>query len=747
VRSPKVFLLSTPLSLIPAPLLGVPVLHGYLTNSGIDCNSSDLNIRFIHWLLNDRTLLDGFASEAVKGFKQIQELPVLTEHNAMNLMHSAARMSLIPPEIIDKHFGSKAVLGLPGQIASSMTGSSKNPWEAHMPCFATALGMLGLVPNDSGGGISESRALENRQVSFNAFLNTSEVKTILRKAAGCDVVGISTPFWLQQKEYAYRLAEEIRKLNPEAFIILGGSGLTIMAKYILDEIMESGVVDAVGLYQGELTLCMLAECIAKGEKIDKVPDLIIFDHEKKIYTYTEHLPAVHPDLLPIPVFNHDELEMYQKLSGDVLPDKRVPIMISRGCYWDKCAFCSDSQCRHPETSPHEVRNPEKVLDDIQMLQKLHGISYFYLITSAMSPSWGRKFAKGVILRGITAKFWAYTRALGEEAADSAYFELLKKAGFDVITCGVESTVDRVLSAISKGNGRTEITNTIQGLNKAGVRTKFNLIADIPPSTYEDAKLNWEYIIDNLPYINDLSVFTFLLHQGSKMADYPEKFNIKVITEKDGSRRELYPGTIAHINPFYENSRAKEIVHRTKNLSNDLQFFQLTENVRNVIDSPDFSWNDSTIMFRPFTAIPSRFPLFDTGQKDVYIVFLGDMFNYIVIPAVFADFLEIYKQGVQSPVHFEKLYQAFEAGMEAYASRNRGAKREGLAQRMLLRMAREGYILDIKTSQALPGKQDTKPSKFNLRENFPRASGRYPSTERPFEFGTFPFAMVLSTLMI
>lgn len=740
MRSTKVFLFSTPLSLIPAPLLGVPVLQGYLSSNGVDCNSCDLNIRFMHWLLNDRTLLDGFAADTIKEFKQIQQLPALTQHNAVNLMQSAAAMSLIPPEIIDKHFGAEAVLGLSEPTALSKAGHPKNPWEDQMPCWATALGMLGLVPNDLGGVISEQKASENRQVSFNTFLNTQEVKTILHNAAECDVVGISTSFWLQQKEYAYRLAKEIRRLNPKAFIILGGSGLTIMAEYSKNEIMESGVVDAVGLYQGELTLRMLAEYIAKGEEIDKVPDLILFNHEKRSYKYTEHLPTVHPDSLPTPVYNQEELEMYHKLAGTVLPDKRAPLMISRGCYWDKCAFCSDSQCRHPETSPHEVRNPEKVLEDIEKLQKLHGISYFYLITSAMSPSWGKRFARGVIERGIKAKFWAYTRALGKEAADSEYFQLLKKAGFDVITCGVESTVDRVLTAISKGNSRAEITNTIQGLSKAGVRTKFNLIADIPPSTYEDAKSNWDYVIDNLPYINDLSVFTFLLHLGSEMADNPEKFNIKVVTEKDGSIRELFPGTIAHTNPFYENSRAKEIVQRTKNLSNDLQFFQLTQAVRNTIDSADFSWKDSTILFRPFTAIPSKFPLYDVKQRDVYIVTLSNMFNYIVIPAAFADFMELYKQGVLAPVSFEKLLQAFEAGMGAQ-------KREGIAQRMLDRMAREGFILDIKMSESQSEKQDTESIKSDLHKSLPRAYGRYPSTERPFEFGTFPFAMVLSTLMI
>ncbi len=734
MRCPKVFLFSTPLSLIPAPLLGVPVLQGYLINNEIDCNSYDLNIRFMHWLLNDRTLLDGFAAEIIKEFNQIQQQSALTKQSAMSLMQSAAAMSLIPPQIIDKHFGSKAVLGL------SKSTASNNPWEDQMPCWATALGMLGLVPNDLGGSISEQKAFENRQVSFNTFLDTSEVKTILQNAAECDVVGISTSFWLQQKEYAYRLAKEIKKLNPKVFIILGGSGLTIMAEYSLNEIVESGVVDAVGLYQGELTLRMLAEAIAKGEKIDKVPDLILFDNEKRSYIKTEHLPTIHPDLLPTPVFNHDELEMYHKLAGNVLPDKRAPMLISRGCYWDKCAFCSDSQCRHPETSPHEVRNPEKVLDDIQKLQNQHGITYFYLITSAMSPSWGKKFAKGVIERGITAKFWAYTRAIGKETADSEYFQLLKKAGFDVITCGVESTVDRVLTAISKGNGRAEITNTIQGLSKAGVRTKFNLIADIPPSTYEDAKSNWDYVIDNLPYINDLSVFTFLLHLGSEMADNPEKFNIKVVVKEDGSRRELFPGTIAHTNPFYENSRAKEIVQRTKNLSIDLQFFQLTQNVRDTIDSADFSWNDSTILFRPFTAIPSKFPLYDIKQRDVYIVTLSDMFNYIVIPASFTDFIELYKQGVLAPVSFEKLLQAFEVGMG-------GQKREGLVQRMLDRMARDGFILDVKMSQALAEKQDAKSVKLELSKNLPRAYGRYPSTERPFEFGTFSFAMVLSTMMI
>jgi len=738
MRNPKVYLFSTPLSLIPAPLLGVPVLQGYLSNSGIECSSTDLNIWFLQWLLKDRTLLNDFALDAIKSYTQIQQSEVFTQKSAMDFIQNLAALSLIPPEIAEKNFGSKAVIGVPDQ-------ASLSDWGEHMPCWTTALVMLGLDPHDLGRGISEARAFENRQTAFNAFLNTQETKDILQSAAGCDVVGISTPFWLQQKEYAFRIAKEIKNFNPNAFIIFGGGGITIMAKYCLDEIKKSGVVDAIGLYQGELTLRMLAECIAKGEKLDKVPDLILFNHEEKTHVYTAHMPTIHPDLLPTPVFNHEELEMYHKISGKLLPDKRAPLIISRGCYWDKCAFCADSQCRHPDTSPHEVRDTEKVLDDIERLQKLHDISYFYLITSAMSPSWGKKFAKGILERGIKAKFWTYTRAMGEAAADSEYFQLLKEAGFDVITCGVESTVDRVLEAISKGNGRAEITNTIRGLSNAGIRTKFNLIVDIPPSTYEDAKSNWDYIIENLPYINDLSVYTFLLHMGSEMADNPEKFNITVGTKMDGSKIELYPGILAHKNPFYENSKVQEIIQRTKNISKDIQFFQLAETVRNTIDHKGFSWRGSTIGFRPFTAIPSRFAPFEVNQRDCYIVCLSDMFNYFVVPSAFTGFLEVFKQGVREPVPFEKLLQAFEAGMETYDLQNRGVGSEGLMIKMLDKMARAGFILDVQTAQAQSQKVNTE--WFDSQENFPRVYGKYNLTDRPFTFGTFPFAMVLSTLMI
>lgn len=753
MRNPKVFLFSAPLSLIPAPLLGIPVLEGYLSSNGIDCSSNDLNIRFLQWLIDDRTLLNRFVSEAVEGFEKIQKLPTLTQQNGMHLVQAAASMSLLPPGVIKEHFGSKAIIGWNRSEMPEECGADNNPWKENMPSWAVIMSMIGLAPNDSGFSISEAKASENRQIAFDAFLRTSEASEILKTAAECDLVGISAPFWLQQKEYAYRIAMEIKKLNPKTFVVLGGSGLTIMAKYCLSEIIENGVVDAVSLYQGELSLKMLAESILNGEKADKVPDLILFDHVKKEYKYTEHISAVHPDTLPTPIFSGEDLEMYQKMAENVFSDKRAPLLISRGCYWDKCAFCSDSQCRHPETSPHEVRNPEKVLDDIELLQKLHGITYFYLITSAMPPSWGKKFAKGVLERGITAKFWAYTRAMGKEAADPAYFELLKKAGFDVVTCGVESTSDRVLKAIAKGNGREEITNTIHGLSKAGVRTKFNLIADIPPSTYEDAKLNWDYLIENIPYVNDLAVFTFQLRLGSEMAVNPEKFNIRTITEKDGSRRESYPGTIEHVNPFYEHNRAKELIQRTKNLSDDLQFFQQTKNVRSIIDSPDFMWSGSAVSLMPFTAIPSKFPLYDLKQRNVYIVFLSNMFNYFVVSEEYAGFLEVCRKGVGTPVSYEELQTAFNMGMNASGQQLKGTKSETAAGRVLERMVREGFVMDVKAECLTSMEQRAVPDnglsskKFSMSENFPRAFGRYPSTELPFTFGTFPFAMVLSTLMV
>jgi len=727
---------------LPAPLLAVPLLRGYLSQQHIECESTDLNILFLRWLVEDHRILDSLLEKPLSNFKVLQKKADLTPSELCQLMDQVAYLAVTPPDLMRENFGSEVILGM------TRDGSSDS-WAGHMPSVINALELSGFFSHDLANKTGNILAVDGflqRYEALKSFIDTQEVEVILQRAAASDVVGISVSFWDQQALAAFLIAEYIRRINPGVFIIFGGSGITKNIKFCQQQfVSHAAEIDAIGLYEGELTLHQLAESIVGEKDLEDVPNLLRFDRARKEFLITGYQPSPRLDDLPIPVFNLDELDIYSELIGQWLPGVRVPLLISRGCWWDKCAFCSDNQLRHPKTPAYQPRSPQKVLDDIEQMQKLFSASYFYLVTSAMPSSWGRAFAKGVLERGLKANFWTYMRATNERLSGMEYFQLLKSAGFDMVTVGVESTVDRILTSVAKGNSRSDIVNTICGLSKAGIRTKFNLIADLPPATVDDARSNWNFILENLLHINDLTVFEFELVDGTAMATHPQDYNLKIVKDKRGNAKMLVPGILQHINPFYADNESQKIIKRTKDLAIDIEFLQLTKEVRGEISTENYRWKDSIVLFRPFTAVHSRFTPFDSQPQEVYLVVLHDVFKFFIAPASFSDLINVMRRGTETTVTYSDLFNAFVSGAR-WLDSSIPISQISLMDRLLDRLTREGFISEINGNGSSQNDFTRDAERVDPQEDLPLSFGRYPFPDLPFTFGAFPFAGVISTKM-
>ena len=305
-RIPKVFLFSPPFSVLPAPLLGVPLLRGYLNQHGIECMSADLNVRFLRWLITNRNILDSLIEKAIEEFKMIQKSEALTQNDMNHFLHQVSVLAIAPPDLIKKHLGSRAIFGFANDNYS-------DSWIGHLPRILNALAFTGLFTGDSEETIKTPTKQDSFMLRYNAleqFFNTSEITQILKQAAASTIVGISIPFFSQQAIAGSLIAQYIRKLNKDVFIIFGGSGLSQNVEIFKQTFFDTKIVDAVGLYEGELTLRRLAECIADRKKINNVPNLLLFDLATKEFIQTDYKACPNLDDLAAPIFNIEELKIY-----------------------------------------------------------------------------------------------------------------------------------------------------------------------------------------------------------------------------------------------------------------------------------------------------------------------------------------------------------------------------------------------------------------------------------------------------
>lgn len=75
----------------------------------------------------------------------------------------------------------------------------------------------------------------------------------------------------------------------------------------------------------------------------------------------------------------DGLSLEQYFTPDII----MPIQSSKGCYWGKCLFCG----LHYPPKKYTVKNPKKVVDEIEFLNKEYNIKIFEFVDEALHPAY------------------------------------------------------------------------------------------------------------------------------------------------------------------------------------------------------------------------------------------------------------------------------------------------------------------------------------------------------------------------
>ena len=176
---------------------------------------------------------------------------------------------------------------------------------------------------------------------------------------------------------------------------------------------------------------------------------------------TASAKRLHPNNLPAPEFDDEELGLYRDLA--------LPVYVTRGCYWGKCTFCDYVKLYTPGQPRVLARDAEKVVEDVKLLQSKHRVFRVRLITEAIPPKWCREFSRAIIANRVRASFWTYLKNEPKEVLTQELFELMKRAGIDDVTCGVESISDRVLAVIVKGTTVEDITDNFEMMRRADIR--------------------------------------------------------------------------------------------------------------------------------------------------------------------------------------------------------------------------------------------------------------------------------------
>ncbi len=262
-----------------------------------------------------------------------------------------------------------------------------------------------------------------------------------------DIVGVSLRNIDDQSRLAIRyfykeyrlLIKLIKQLLPHIPLITGGAGFSMFAGKIMERNPE---IDFGVLHEGEKSLPDLLNNLDTPQNVKGIlyrnNGAVIFSPQREL-----------PDVKSIP-FPRRELLALPEYPVASLP-YALGVQTKRGCSLD-CTYCN-----YPFLSGNKVRLrvPASVVDEIQELQKKHGISNFIFTDSVFNVpiNHAQQICEEIIHRGLKVKWGAY---LDLRFADEDFLVLAKRAGCDDFICSPDAVSEGALKGLNKGITKADI---------------------------------------------------------------------------------------------------------------------------------------------------------------------------------------------------------------------------------------------------------------------------------------------------
>src|SRR6056297_1114844 len=313
-----------------------------------------------------------------------------------------------------------------------------------------------------------------------------------------DVIGVTaiTP--------SIYVAENILKLAqeevPGALRVLGGVHATFMYKQVFS---EAPWVDVIVRGEGEEIFLNLIRAVDQGEwpaARGAIKGLAYLDGDTIKATpaaaTVKDLDSINPDWSLL----EWEKYIYVPLG------KRVAIPnMARGCPFT-CSFCSQWKFWRD----YRVRDPQKVVDEIEDLVNNHGVGFFILADE--EPTINKKkfteFCEELIRRGLPERVkWGINTRVTDIQRDKDMLGLWREAGLVHVSLGTEAAAQMKLDLFNKETKVEENKEAIRLLREADIFTEAQFIVGLDNETEETLEETYRFARDWNPDLANWTMYT------------------------------------------------------------------------------------------------------------------------------------------------------------------------------------------------------------------------------------------------
>jgi anaerobic magnesium-protoporphyrin IX monomethyl ester cyclase len=480
-------------------------LSSYLRERGFSVHQIDLNLAFYLWLLRRERILDAYhkASAPLAGPGPLDESladlalsvvggPYLAEHcaRALHCIKDAGTFYRV------EQYG----------WAMATLEHACRVWSAQWKGLRLGVGRLWLPDGPRLERLTQL-AVDGERNPFYCFLE-SEVATLVESLKP-RLVGVSV---VQEDQLlaALTIGGLVHRLASGVRVVLGGSLITTMAMWWGDSEPLAGLADMLVIGPGEEAL----EGLLRNRPLAAIPNLVAARHwPSKVWSGSVSRGPT-PDFVGLP------LEDY------LSPETVYPLVATRGCYWNRCAFCNLTA----HGPVYEYRTSSRLVADMERLNARHGARLFDLAGEVVSLRNLMSLGREVRSRGLSARWQAPTRLdtpLGRRGAEGLYAGGCRRLMF-----GLESGCERVLGLMDKGIDQERARRILGSCEAAGIALTLYILVGFPGEIADEARETARFLLSEEKLLRSrgltLAFSCFRLRRNSRVAAAPGRYGVQVL---------------------------------------------------------------------------------------------------------------------------------------------------------------------------------------------------------------------------
>ena len=327
-----------------------------------------------------------------------------------------------------------------------------------------------------------------------------------------DVIGISIV--LQQQLFStMTFCALIKRHFPHIHVTIGGNTVTRLRDVLPNKPQLFTLFDSAVVYEGETAFLQLVEAVGSGRTMEGIPNLIYRDasgiHVSSV-SYAEDMSS-----LPPPDFDGLPLEKY------FVPERILPYLATRGCYWGRCEFCDHGE---GYTAGYRTKKIDEIIEEIRGLKTKYNCRHFHFTDESYPPALFRKLTRKLVETNMDIAWTTHMR-FEKSLSDEEVWNDARASGCKFLHYGYESGNERVLKLMDKATTKEVIQRSLRLAADAGIWNHCMGFFGFPGETRQEAYDSVRFLDENKDLVHSIGFGTFDLSKHTPVAKNPEKFGV------------------------------------------------------------------------------------------------------------------------------------------------------------------------------------------------------------------------------